>query len=86
MQSMPNWAQATLRKHGKDGRDVKGRQQLEEGATGDEFWDAAQQQLRNTGELHNNVRMTWGEWRALALVCCIWGMFGMSEEGAVHVG
>ena len=83
---MPNWAQATLRKHSKDGRDVKCRQQLDEGATGDEFWDAAQQQLRNTGELHNNVRMTWGESRALALVWCIWGSFGTSETGAVHIG
>ena len=29
--------------------------------TGDEFWDAAQTQLVVTGELHNNVRMTWGK-------------------------
>jgi deoxyribodipyrimidine photo-lyase len=29
--------------------------------TGDAFWDAAQQQLAATGELHNNVRMTWGK-------------------------
>jgi deoxyribodipyrimidine photolyase len=29
--------------------------------SGDAFWDAAQQQLQCTGELHNNVRMTWGK-------------------------
>ena len=63
---MPKWAQATLHKHVKDQRDIKSRQQLEAGTTGDPFWDAAQQQLRNTGELHNNVRMTWGELHAHA--------------------
>ena len=61
MQSMPKWAQTTLQKHARDERQhLKSRQQLDEGTTGDAFWDAAQQQLRNTGELHNNVRMTWG--------------------------
>lgn len=29
--------------------------------TGDPYWDAAQQQLVRTGELHNNVRMAWGK-------------------------
>jgi hypothetical protein len=29
--------------------------------SGDAFWDAAQHQLQATGELHNNVRMTWGK-------------------------
>lgn len=28
---------------------------------GDTFWDAAQRQLSTHGELHNNVRMTWGK-------------------------
>ena len=34
---------------------------LEAGTTGDENWDAMQQYLVNTGELHNNCRMTWGK-------------------------
>jgi hypothetical protein len=29
--------------------------------SGDDKWDAMQQYLVNTGELHNNVRMTWGK-------------------------
>ena len=38
--------------------DVK---RLETGMTGDEMWDAMQRYLVNTGELHNNCRMTWGK-------------------------
>jgi hypothetical protein len=38
--------------------DLKG---LENGTTGDDKWDAMQQYLVNTGELHNNCRMTWGK-------------------------
>ena len=34
---------------------------LETGTTGDEKWDAMQQYLVSTGELHNNCRMTWGK-------------------------
>ena len=34
---------------------------LASGNSGDESWDAMQQYLVNTGELHNNVRMTWGK-------------------------
>ncbi|KAL7471039.1 hypothetical protein ACHAXS_013731 [Conticribra weissflogii] len=35
--------------------------QLAIGSTGDAKWDAMQQYLVQTGELHNNVRMTWGK-------------------------
>jgi deoxyribodipyrimidine photolyase len=31
------------------------------GQTGDALWDAAQKSLLVHGELHNNVRMTWGK-------------------------
>lgn len=34
---------------------------LETGTTGDAKWDAMQRYLVRTGELHNNVRMTWGK-------------------------
>ena len=46
---MPKWAVATLQRHASDPRDVKAQQQLDAGTTGDSFWDAAQQQLANTG-------------------------------------
>jgi hypothetical protein len=34
---------------------------IETGTTGDETWDAMQKYLIETGELHNNARMTWGK-------------------------
>ena len=34
---------------------------LARGRTGDVLWDAAQRSLLIQGELHNNVRMTWGK-------------------------
>ena len=35
--------------------------QLETGSTTDATWNAMQQYLVHTGELHNNARMTWGK-------------------------
>ncbi|KAG2425702.1 hypothetical protein HXX76_013544 [Chlamydomonas incerta] len=58
---LPRWAQDTLAAHAADPRAVRSLQQLEAGTTGDAFWDAAQRQLATHGELHNNVRMTWGK-------------------------
>lgn len=93
MQSMPKWAQVTLHKHMGDKRHLKPRQQLDDGTTGDEFWDAAQQQLRNTGELHNNVRMTWGEcfeaaWACVTLpklqACCVGPRGELCEAHCSH--
>ena len=62
LRALPLWAQATLREHAVDGRaDVPCDEALDRGRTGDELWDAAQQSLLLRGELHNNVRMTWGK-------------------------
>ncbi|GLC63852.1 hypothetical protein PLESTF_000090200 [Pleodorina starrii] len=58
---LPRWAQDSLAAHATDPRVTKTLQQLETGTTGDRFWDAAQRQLAAHGELHNNVRMTWGK-------------------------
>ncbi|GLC46057.1 hypothetical protein PLESTM_001820400 [Pleodorina starrii] len=58
---LPRWAQDSLAAHATDPRVTKTLQQLEAGTTGDRFWDAAQRQLAAHGELHNNVRMTWGK-------------------------
>ena len=41
---------------------------LQKGTTGDDKWDAMQRYLINTGELHNNCRMTWGK------QICHWGV------------
>ncbi|PNH02789.1 Deoxyribodipyrimidine photo-lyase [Tetrabaena socialis] len=58
---LPQWAQQTLAAHAADPRSRRTEQQLEAGETGDELWDAAQRQLAAHGELHNNLRMTWGK-------------------------
>jgi photolyase PhrII len=60
--SLPDWAQDTLRAHGEDPRrPVHAWQTLARARTGDPLWDAAQRSLLIHGELHNNVRMTWGK-------------------------
>lgn len=63
LEALPGWAAATLTAHAGDPRPqgLKSLAQLEAGTTGDAWWDAAQHQLVTTGELHNNVRMTWGK-------------------------
>ncbi|MEM9252807.1 MAG: NAD(P)-binding protein [Planctomycetota bacterium] len=59
---LPAWARETLEQHADDERDVVYTwETLSRAATGDALWDAAQQSLLRNGELHNNVRMTWGK-------------------------
>ncbi|MBL8855112.1 MAG: FAD-dependent oxidoreductase [Planctomycetaceae bacterium] len=61
-ESLPEWAQATLGEHARDPRpNLYNWEQLARGETNDELWNVAQQSLLMTGELHNNVRMTWGK-------------------------
>jgi deoxyribodipyrimidine photolyase len=56
------WARDTLEQHAGDPRPAAlPYARLDGGDTGDAFWDAAQRQLAVNGELHNNVRMTWGK-------------------------
>ena len=60
--ALPDWAQATLQSHARDLRDeVYTWEQLARAQTNDTFWNAAQTSLLRQGELHNNVRMTWGK-------------------------
>ncbi len=59
---LPGWASKTLRAHADDPRPrIIPREMLERGRTGDRLWDACQRSLLIHGELHNNVRMTWGK-------------------------
>ena len=58
---LPNWAIESLAKHIDDARDVKTLDALSNAETGDRLWDLAQTSLLRHGELHNNVRMTWGK-------------------------
>ncbi|MEC7946305.1 MAG: FAD-dependent oxidoreductase [Myxococcota bacterium] len=59
---LPGWARATLQRHASDPRPARfDDETLARGATGDALWDACQRSLLVHGELHNNVRMTWGK-------------------------
>jgi len=67
--TLPDWAQATLRAHAKDRREhVYTLDAFEAGKTHDELWNAAQHQLVREGTIHNYLRMLWGkkilEWSA----------------------
>ena len=60
--ALPDWALATLRSHQADRRPVVyDWETLARGETSDPLWNAAQKSLLLQGELHNNVRMTWGK-------------------------
>ncbi len=60
--SLPTWARDSLDEHSNDARPVTySWETLARGRTGNRLWDAAQRSLLAHGELHNNVRMTWGK-------------------------
>ncbi len=59
---LPDWARETLERHRDDPRPVLfSPERLERARTGQPLWDAAQRSLLRQGELHNNLRMTWGK-------------------------
>ncbi|MDF1840833.1 MAG: FAD-dependent oxidoreductase [Rubripirellula sp.] len=60
--SLPSWAQRTLEDHASDPRTGSyGWEQLARGRSDQPLWDACQRGLLKHGEMHNNVRMTWGK-------------------------
>ena len=60
--ALPEWARTTLLKHQDDPRPtIYTWEQLARAETDDALWNAAQKSLLVQGELHNNVRMTWGK-------------------------
>lgn len=62
LEGLPAWARATLAEHASDPRpQTLSWEAFARGRSGDPLWDACQQSLRRHGELHNNVRMTWGK-------------------------
>lgn len=62
VEALPAWARETLKAHERDRRDfLPSWEQLARAQTGHPLWDAAQRSLLTHGELHNNVRMTWGK-------------------------
>jgi deoxyribodipyrimidine photo-lyase len=68
-ESLPDWAQQTLRQHESDPRPyIYSPEQLRDAKTHDALWNAAQTQLVTEGRMHNYLRMLWGkkivEWSA----------------------
>jgi deoxyribodipyrimidine photo-lyase len=66
---LPAWAQATLDAHRSDRRQhAYSRAQLENARTHDRYWNAAMREMRETGYMHNYMRMYWAkkilEWSA----------------------
>lgn len=59
--AIPDWARETMRAHESDSRESLSWEVMSRGRTGDSIWDSAQRSLLIHGELHNNVRMTWGK-------------------------
>ena len=60
--ALPDWARKTLAEHAQDPRPHRySEAQLAEGKTHDEHWNAAQAEMRETGYMHNQLRMYWGK-------------------------
>lgn len=60
--ALPMWAQQTLQEHDRDTREYEySWQTLRFAETNDSLWNDCQQSLNRHGELHNNLRMTWGK-------------------------
>ena len=60
--ALPDWAMETLAKGESDQRPtILSWERMARGQSGQPLWDAAQKSLLIHGELHNNVRMTWGK-------------------------
>lgn len=61
-ETLPDWARDTLEDHADDPRKrTYSFEELEQSKTHDEVWNAAQAQLRETGVMHNYLRMLWGK-------------------------
>ena len=60
--ALPEWARKTLAEHAGDERPHRYTEaQLAEGRTHDPYWNAAQAEMRETGYMHNQLRMYWGK-------------------------
>lgn len=75
--ALPSWAIKTLKEHETDPRSaIYSWETLARAKTEDRLWNACQESLIRHGELHNNVRMTWGKamlhWTANAASALEW--------------
>lgn len=61
-EAVPAWARRTLDAHRADPRPyLYSREELEQGLTHDRYWNAAMMEMRETGYMHNHMRMYWGK-------------------------
>jgi deoxyribodipyrimidine photo-lyase len=61
-QCFPEWAGRTLSDHARDARPyVYARERLEGGETHDDLWNAAQQEMAQSGKMHSYLRMYWAK-------------------------
>lgn len=61
-ESLPGWARATLEQHADDPREyLYSIDDFAASATHDPLWNAAQAELRDSGRMHNYLRMLWGK-------------------------
>jgi deoxyribodipyrimidine photo-lyase len=59
---LPEWARKSLADHAGDRRPVTyTRKQLEAARTHDPYWNAAMEEMKQTGFMHNHMRMYWGK-------------------------
>jgi deoxyribodipyrimidine photo-lyase len=60
--AMPGWARTSLDQARHDKRPyLYTVEQLAQGATHDRHWNASMQEMRETGYMHNHMRMYWGK-------------------------
>ena len=60
--TLPEWSLATLEKHRADARPyLYSMEEFDQALTHDPLWNAAQNQLRLDGVIHNYLRMLWGK-------------------------
>ncbi|MBV9065377.1 MAG: deoxyribodipyrimidine photo-lyase [Methylobacteriaceae bacterium] len=59
---LPEWARTTLAQHSKDKRPhIYTEDGLTAAKTHDPYWNAAMSEMRETGYMHNHMRMYWGK-------------------------
>lgn len=59
---LPGWAWKTLQDHAPDPREhLYSLAELEEAATHDPYWNAAQKEMVRSGKMHGYMRMYWGK-------------------------
>jgi deoxyribodipyrimidine photo-lyase len=60
--ALPDWALRTLDEHRGDAREFTyDEDELTQGRTHDPYWNAAMDEMRITGYMHNYMRMYWGK-------------------------